>query len=54
MVVAGHPYKHDDFESYKYSCHARNAIENGFDLIIVADVTASAGEEALKGRSHQL
>lgn len=38
----------------KYSYHARNAIENGFDLIIVADVTASAGEEALKGRSHQL
>jgi nicotinamidase-related amidase len=34
--------------------HARNTIENGFDLIIVADVTASAGEEALKGRSHQL
>ncbi|MCP5245437.1 MAG: cysteine hydrolase [Burkholderiales bacterium] len=28
--------------------HARDAIENGFDLIIVADATASAGEEALK------
>ncbi|GJL75233.1 cysteine hydrolase family protein [Nitrosomonas sp.] len=28
--------------------HARDAIENGFDLIIVADATAAAGADALK------
>jgi nicotinamidase-related amidase len=26
--------------------HARDAIENGFDLIIVADATAAAGDAA--------
>ena len=28
--------------------HARDAIENGFDVIIVADATAAAGADALK------